>query len=835
MDFSVRPERRVFHLDTECYIIYIGKDQDDYKPFLRVGNTASLAQNIKSLIYSIVVTDTLTGSPILERDNLSAIVGDEFRYIGDPGTVERFKQFLRHQEFPSDGYEETEDDILQDMGAYVYFYHDGNMRVTFDKTPIFNLRRREEEDRHYLQRAKTIKNHLLRNPLRYPAREFNKPGFFVLAGRTYFFNRGAVAAFDIPADYFADFAAAGIDPDRITTVYAPDVSEGLVRLFKRVRAKDARIHVVTDNPSNVKGIIDLFRVEKQLQLKSEVVKLQREKFTPVLDYRIKKTARHFVVESDSLPMALYVDSELGAVVRNVLSVSSAKCGWLYGGAAGSQRGALLEGVPHVFYSGVPPLNPGELQKYLPTKLYGLEDLMRQSETAALNSARSFFSDYHNDSGDLAGHVRKIRSVSRQNEISRVWWLFAQTARQLALAGAHVEQNERHRKQLVALADALAISADSAPQDEPPPSLVCDLYISADAVYPLYRYCEAVTPDRIRQASAAAQAVRIEEQPQDRVHFEREEKRLAELLASLDTEKARIRKARGEEEKQDAAAKAAADATVAGETAAARDRKRADERSEGRGSRWWLIAALLLLLLGAGLLFLLATDTGREFSRVVLGREAPAPVAVEELPAEPPADPDAPVPPVADDPALDPDEEPPDMALEAEPELAPDEPVREPGTAAPGVIDTGPPIDLAEWQDVEGLEARETAGGVIITVLDIIRLANRIALANGYRQMGAPPREGPNPLWIYPGNRLVMPDRREITVREGDNLWSLTADFIEEQLDEDHPRFSSAVAAHRRGEISTRRFVAELRDLQEFSNSENFSRNLSRTIQEVTGG
>ncbi len=830
MDFSVRPERRVFHLDTECYIIYIGKDQDDYKPFLRIGNTTNLSQSVKSLIYSVVVTDTLTGSPILERDNLSDMVGDEFRYIGDPATVERFKEFLRHQEIPSEGYEETADDVLEDMGAYVYFYHDGNIRVSFDKMPLFNLRRREEEDRHYLQRVKTIKNHLLRNPLRYPAREFKQPGFFVLGGRTYFFSRGAVAAFDIPDSYFADFAAAGLDPDLITTVYAPDVSEGLVRLFKRVRAKDARVHVITDNPAGVKGIIALFRVEKQLQLKSEVVKLQRDKFTPALDYRIKKTARHFIVESDSLPTALYVDSDLGAVVRNVLSISSARRGWLYGGSSGSQRGALLEGVPYLLHGGAPQLSAGELQKYLPSKLYGLEDLMSSSEAAAFNSARSFFSDYQNDSGDLAGHVRKIRSVSRQKEGSSVWWVLAQTARQFALAAAHSEKNDKNSKQLVALSDALAISADAAPQGAAPPSLVCDLYVDSEAVYPLYRFAETVTPDRIRQAAATSDAIRKEEQPQDRAYFQKEEKRLDELLASLDTVGARVRKTRaGDATVVDGAA---ADKRAARGTGR-REGEAEDSDSERRGSRWWPVAALLLLLLGAGLIFLLATDQGREISRVVLGRE---PVAA---PVDPSVDVDEPEPPIPDVAVDDPAAEEPEIAAEAEPEVVlPEEaevaePPREPGTAAPGVVQTGPPIDLDDWQDVEGLEPREAAGGIKITVLDIIRLANRIALANGYRQMGAPPQWGPNPLWIFAGNRLVMPDRSEITVQENDNLWTLTGDFIEQQLDEDYPRYRNAVEAHQRGAMSTERFVSELRDLQEFSNSENFSRRLSQSIQEVT--
>lgn len=857
MDFSARPERRVFHLDTECYIIYIGKDQDDYKPFLRVGNTAALDQDVKALTYSIVVADALPGSPILERDNLSSIVGDEFRYVGDPDTVERFKQFLRHQEFSSDGYEETSDDVLQDMGAYVYFYHDGNVRVTFDKTPVFNLRRREEEDRHYLQRVKTIKNHLLRNPLRYSARQFEKPGFFVLDGRTYFFSRGTIAAFDIPENYFADIAAAGIDPDRISTVYAPDVSEGLVRLFKRVRAKNARIHVITDNPPGVKGIIDLFRAEQQFQLKSEVVKLHPDKFTPALDYRIKKTARHFIVESDSLPAALYVDSELGAVVRNVLSVSSARRGWLYGGSGGAQKGTLLEGVLHQLHAGPPPRGSAGVQSYLPGKLFGLEDMMSQAEMTAYAGIRAFFADFSAGTGDLDGHVRKLRSVSRGRDTGPVWWLLAETARQLALAAAATEHDFR-LKSLNALADALAAAAGE-PPSAVPPAVVCDLFIDGGTVYPLYRFSESVTPDRVRQSEAVVAAIRNEEQPQDPAHFAREAKRLRQLLDSLDTEKARIRKPAATGTGSDGLATVAAAATAG--TAAEKQQTKGDaaERRRSR-SRWWPAAALLLLLLGAGLIFFLATDAGRDAARMAFGRTptvepsqpAPAPTAppvdpdappeAEEPPADDvaelaePVDPDAAdVEPTDREPAVsEPDDvDPPAVALDEDT----DDPFaqRDPGTAAPGTLDTGPPINLAEWEDVEGLEERQVIGGINITVLDIIRLANRIALANGYRQMGAPPRDGPNPLWIYEGNRLVLPDRREITVGEDENLWSLTADFIEGQLEEDVPRFEDVRLRQQEGLITTERFVEQVRRMQEFSNSERFSQRLAQAIREVTRG
>lgn len=851
MDYSVRPERRVFHLDSECYIIYLGKDLDDYKPFLRIGNTGQLPESVKALIYPIIVTDMLTGSPILERDNLSSIVGDEFQYIGDPATVERYKQFLRHQEFPSQAFEQTASDEMADMGCFVYFYHDGNVRVTFDKAPVFNLRRREEQDRHYLQRAKTIKNHLLRNPLRYPQREFQRTGFFVLQGHTYVFSRGSVGAFDIPDDYFARFAVAGIDPDRVTTVYAPDVSEGLIRLFKRVRSKDGRVHVLTDNPAAVQNLVELFRVEQQLQLKSEVVKLHPDRFTHALDLRFRKTGRTFVAESDALPLSLVMDESLGAVVRGSLAVSAQKRGWLFGAPSGVQRGSLLEGVPHIVIKGAPPLSAADVQRYLPAKLVGIEDLLSAPEAAAYSAVRAFFTDLANGAGDLPGHARKAR-VPGKGAPSPAWWMFSQTAAALARSAGLNEPPDRVRKSLDALVEALTVS--SSPTDPPPPAVVCDLYVHESGLFPLYRFSETVTADRMRQAESIAQAIGSEEKPQEPEFFQKEEKRLLELLASLDTVKARTRKARKDDGVSDATVVAAPSAS---------DRRPADEKRKDDGddtkdggsgrSRRLLIAALLLLLLGAGLLFLLTTEPGRAIAQRMTG--APAAVsAVDDPTATAPdgviadgtelapgddaidtTDADAVGP--ADDPdgsgtadlapAAPTETGPPPVATRPVP--VPRDPLSEPEAV------TAENFDPRMWEGIADLEERRVAGGITITVLDIIRLANRIALANGYRQMGAPPEDGPNPEWIRPGAMVLLPDRRIVTVRDGETLWGVTADYIEAQLEQDVPRFQALVSDHRQGELTTGDFLAEMRILQEFSNSESFSRMLSQSVQEVSRG
>ena len=69
-DYNERPETRVFRLDTECYIIYLGENGTDYKPFLRIGNTQDLPQTVIANTQNIIITDRLTGNPALETANI---------------------------------------------------------------------------------------------------------------------------------------------------------------------------------------------------------------------------------------------------------------------------------------------------------------------------------------------------------------------------------------------------------------------------------------------------------------------------------------------------------------------------------------------------------------------------------------------------------------------------------------------------------------------------------------------------------------------------------------------------------------------------------------------
>ena len=40
--FDQNPQSRIFHVDSECYVVYLGSHWDDYRPFLRLGTSTAL-------------------------------------------------------------------------------------------------------------------------------------------------------------------------------------------------------------------------------------------------------------------------------------------------------------------------------------------------------------------------------------------------------------------------------------------------------------------------------------------------------------------------------------------------------------------------------------------------------------------------------------------------------------------------------------------------------------------------------------------------------------------------------------------------------------------------
>ncbi|MDR3199995.1 MAG: hypothetical protein LBT68_00940, partial [Spirochaetales bacterium] len=239
------PKLRVFHIDTECYIIYVGKNPNDYRPFLRVGNSRFLPERAKTLVSVVMITDSLTGNQLIEHENLQIPLTGETRYIGDPDEVAKLKQFLEDNEIPSESYEDDDDEDRppEKSGAFVYFYKNGNMQLFHDKKRLFDLQDREKADGHFIYRVEKAVQAVKSNPFRYLPADLSPPGFFFSGENPFFFREGKIGTHGVSADYFRDMGKYGFDPDLLSWLVEDRISEGLLCRFKRatVTKKDIRV------------------------------------------------------------------------------------------------------------------------------------------------------------------------------------------------------------------------------------------------------------------------------------------------------------------------------------------------------------------------------------------------------------------------------------------------------------------------------------------------------------------------------------------------------------------------------------------------------------------
>ncbi|MCL1818513.1 MAG: hypothetical protein FWG35_06245, partial [Spirochaetaceae bacterium] len=254
------PLQRIFHIDTECYLIYVGNNPHDYRPFLRVGNSRFLPEGIKSFISAVVIPDSLTGNQTIEFENLEIPLTGETRYVGDPEAVARLKRFLEDNAIPSEAYADSDGDGTppEKNGAFVYFFKNGNIQIFHDTEHLFDLREREKADSHFVYRAEKAVQAVKSNPFRYMPADLGPAGFFFSDGKPFFFREGKIGTLGISADYIRELGRYGFDPDILSWLVDDRISEGLLCRFKRATVTKKDIRVATLNLKKFQNAAALF-------------------------------------------------------------------------------------------------------------------------------------------------------------------------------------------------------------------------------------------------------------------------------------------------------------------------------------------------------------------------------------------------------------------------------------------------------------------------------------------------------------------------------------------------------------------------------------------------
>jgi hypothetical protein len=239
MSFSHFPwKNRVFRIDRECYLLFLGIDELDVKPFIRIGNSSWLDERVLDVISHTVITESFTGNPFGEVGLTHHYHG---RYLGEPRIVEVIKSFFNrfHVADPDIvSYREQEEREGRD---HVYFYNTGNIVVSFGGQRLFDLYAREKADRHYNYYCSEILSIFRKNPLKWDGGSLKGKGLFRAGENLFFFDGSRLLGLKWDRNYFKTLAGSGWDPDKMEGILVSlkpeemegDKSAGVMNFIKR--------------------------------------------------------------------------------------------------------------------------------------------------------------------------------------------------------------------------------------------------------------------------------------------------------------------------------------------------------------------------------------------------------------------------------------------------------------------------------------------------------------------------------------------------------------------------------------------------------------------------
>lgn len=565
-DYDTRPETRVFRLDTECYIIYLGRNGNDYRPFLRIGNTANLPQQVIANTYSIVITDRLTGNPAFETANISDMDLEEIRYLGDPDLVERFKTFVRKANLHAEGFEEYHgDEEPMPDGSFVYFHTDGNMTVYYGRNKIFDLRERERRDEHFIEQAKRIRSQYIKNQLRYREEDLKNPGFILLNGRAVLYRGGRIVVPELPPDFFESFTKAGIDPDLVEAVMDDALTESLSHLFKRKRSKQDAVVVVTKDVPLITTAADLFSVKKQEALAARMVDFTSGECN--LDgLSLRRVEGWLRARFDELDLELLVPQSAGASTSRTeaaaaIALNPPRHELTFNQGRRSDRVEVLPNTPIMVTHG--GADPARLADRVFRSTNGFYSAVMPQETYSvieqLNEAMAAIA-VGNDAGRLRQVESRLRDVPPDaSAYLRPYLIGVESFLRMAANGEFGLTVDRS---VGSAASGVAKMLRGIETQTTPRYLCGQLVIGEGGLYLFYYPAKSnVTPNIIERSAVISS--KIEEELFDNSElFESERERLLELIAQLNIPTSRRRSTRENSEDDAAASQTAASGDTA---------------------------------------------------------------------------------------------------------------------------------------------------------------------------------------------------------------------------------------------------------------------------------
>jgi hypothetical protein len=804
---TLTPEERVFRIDDECYIIYLGTDRDDEKPFLRIGNSRRITPFVIKGTYNIVITDSLTGNPSLEPENMNRENSKENRYVGDKKITASLQKFIHQFDIENGSVSTIEDVQKAHKRAEVHFFDDGNIHILFDRNLLFDLRKREKKDLHFIERAHMLKDIHTKNPLRYRADDLERPGFLLLEQNTLLFEKGKATALGLPEFYFIDFVNSGIDPDIIETVVTDDIGGSFFKLLKRKWNTREHIRILTENTELVKTAAALLTHTGAGALHADVTSFKKGEKRTIAGYRLERNDSGFLVKQKDLPFPILVSESSGS--EREAFVLNPKTGTL----VQPDRGMLPipAGVVHQFTKSVPEKQE-LLQTYMRDMLALIEDDLKPAESMIAKLIDQVLGDMEQlSSKSMMDRVRKGLKKIQLSEDSGLFYLLNNVSGIIAILH-ETGDGKDPAASFMPLRDSVMKKLRTVKTVRTQLPIRGDFYpVTGNSVL-LYGPVEGANS---RDAYAFTRGL-VEDLDRKAASFQEElDREFARLHAFLfelqgeapgkgKTGQKGLAAGRVRGMPEGISIPKIGEAGGSGKKTAAQESTTAEERqayttapvqhvsySRGMSRPLKLLIPAAVAVLAAILLILFF------FFPETIGRQKPGEIQEADIAA-------------IEETAADEDAE----------SFEPDQFLEEKGIPQSALTDRRTVI---------------YRGLIEITILDIFLLTNEIAVTNGFRRLDSVEETGRDPDWIYPGNLFVLPDSTEYTVVKGDTMWYIAHRFIIKRLEEDWDRYTSIKKEIEETTPDSQRKEVLSKDLKSIgarSYSENFRREIDVLLEQL---
>jgi hypothetical protein len=417
---SYPAEKRVFRIDDECYVIYLGTGSDDIKPFLRIGNSKNIEDKIISNIYNIVITESYTGNPAYEPGSLNVSDLPSNRYVGENSTVEKLLNYLENYNINTKNIPHFHDVQTGDHRAMLYMYDNGNLTLSYNKKELFNLRNSEKKDQHFVEKTGWMKDRLLKNSLRYVPDHFDMPGFSIVENTLLLHQREQLIAFDLPEHYYFYLARYGIDPDMITTVVINEASAGFFDLCKRKKHIKENLNVLSANTASLKSALELFTAKKPDPLKVKLGVLSDLSSGTAAGFKIQRTKNNYSVTKNNFPEIIISSGQAHADDKKI-AINTQKKLCVLPHRKKSETIKTADGIPNLIITGTP-----DKEAFIETYFKSLTIIYKQTSNETALMLTELFSKFFDmiAGGEDAGkflikikkEIKKIRHLS-ENPVS----------------------------------------------------------------------------------------------------------------------------------------------------------------------------------------------------------------------------------------------------------------------------------------------------------------------------------------------------------------------------------------------------------------------------------